>query len=155
MKSLTLPILALLTSEASASRLNVVPGHCPHAPGTLKSKGLEGKDLSKALGSWFTVIHDKSVPAVMGCIGTHYEKEGDGTLVRLTKTGELSAAAKEQMAAAHKDDPNYADKEQYFVNADLSSDFRFKEDPSIGFISNAFYKPNGPGQKDFFDEAVF
>ena len=88
-------LLALLASEASSTRLNVRPGHCPHAPGVLKSKGVEGKELKDLLGAWITVIHDKSVPDVMGCIGTYYENVGNTNVVKLTKTGELSVAAKE------------------------------------------------------------
>ena len=61
------------------------------------------------------------------------------------------------MQAAFKDDPTspYMQDKTYFKNTDLSSDFRFKEDPTIGFITNDYFKPNGPGQKDFYDEAVF
>ena len=48
------------------------------------------------------------------------------------------------MKAAYKDDPNssYTKEETYFANSDLSSDFRYKGDPTIGFIENGFYKPN-------------
>ena len=77
MKNLSLALFALLFSSelTQATRLNVQPGHCPHQPGALKSKGLHDKKLDDLLGAWFTIIHDKSVPAVMGCIGTHYQVE--------------------------------------------------------------------------------
>ena len=131
MKNLSLALLALLFSSelTQASRLNIQQGHCPHAPGSLKAKGLHGKDMKDLLGAWFTIIHEKSVPDVMGCIGTHYQLEENTGKVRITKSGELSAAAKEQMKAAYGNDEKgespYSQDKTYFKNTDLASDFRF------------------------------